>query len=132
MRIRVNALEGLRNLKAEFCAWGPGVYEFPDDPRFTGWLQGYIDRGAVEVLSDTADTPVDPGDAAVPASGVDGEPRAVGAGPDPLAVGERVRYVTQNGKVQLHEIRGINADGTYQLNGNLKAIKRDRLAREEA
>jgi hypothetical protein len=41
---------GLHHRASGFTAWGPGEYEFPDDERFAGFLQGHIERGTCVVI----------------------------------------------------------------------------------
>lgn len=47
MRIRVLTETPLHHLKAGFQAWGPGEYDFPDDPAFAQWLEGQLDAGVI-------------------------------------------------------------------------------------
>lgn len=119
-RIRVTALEGLHHNFSGFHAWEPGIYDFPDDPRFSGWLQGHVERGAVEILTGKEREPVviiTPGD----------EEREPGT----FRVGDPVLYATQGGKVQAHTVKRVNDDGTYFLNQVLHHVPSDRLTLAE-
>lgn len=49
-RIRVYSPAGLVHGYSGFRAWGPGEYDFPDDARFVGWLQGQIDQGKCRII----------------------------------------------------------------------------------
>lgn len=54
MRIQVHSEKGETNRKAGFDVQVPGEYEFPDDPKFAGWLQGKIARGAISIIPEKA------------------------------------------------------------------------------
>jgi hypothetical protein len=67
MRILVTSPQGLHHFAAGLQAWGPGEYDFPDNPLFAGWLQGQVERGAVQVLTAADPAPVnDPADVLEP------------------------------------------------------------------
>lgn len=50
IRIEVRSPSGLMHLASGFRAWEAGEYDFPGDPRYRGWLQGHVARGAVVLL----------------------------------------------------------------------------------
>lgn len=59
-RVIVESPAGLFHRASGFWAQGPGTYEFPDDPRFAGFLQGHIERGTCR-LAPPPDVPDDLG-----------------------------------------------------------------------
>jgi hypothetical protein len=50
MRIRVHNEKGVVNQKAGFTATSPGEYDFPDDPKYAGWLSGQAARGNLTIV----------------------------------------------------------------------------------
>lgn len=62
-RIRVLSKAGLFHAFSGFKAWEPGVYDFPDDQRYAGFLQGHIERGTCRLAWDEpedSEKPADP------------------------------------------------------------------------
>lgn len=51
-RIRVISERGLFHNASNFKAWSPGVYDFPDDERFSGWLAGQVECGNCRLAPD--------------------------------------------------------------------------------
>lgn len=48
-RIRVK-IAPVHHRASGLRAWEPGEYEFSDQPEYAGWLDGMVERGAVEIL----------------------------------------------------------------------------------
>jgi hypothetical protein len=71
MRIEVLNPHGAANLKAGFHPTAPGEYDFPDDPKYAGWLNGQVARGAVRMVA--------------PVAGAAAEPQAPAEKPEPQA-----------------------------------------------
>jgi hypothetical protein len=76
MLIRVLTECGLHHVPAGLRAWGPGEYEFPDDPRYRGWLDGMVARGLCVIVE-----PEPQG------AGVEPEPQGAGVEPEPQGAG---------------------------------------------
>lgn len=51
MRIQINE-RGVTNLKAGLTSGEIGEINYPDDPKYRGWLDGQIARGAVSLVAE--------------------------------------------------------------------------------
>lgn len=80
MLIRVNKAPVVHR-NSEFCAWEPGIYEFSDEPAYSGWLQGQIEQGNVSLAESAA-------------TDLDGNPVDLGAGPPAMILPEGVTLPT--------------------------------------
>lgn len=59
-RIQVMDDRGLHHIAADFHAWVPGEYDFPDDPAYAKWLQGHVDSGKAKLVEDASGPPAGP------------------------------------------------------------------------